>query len=248
MFSPYVAFGTSTRPVRDAADDSPPAPLRASAMRTSASARRVDTRPARARRSRCHALEDPHDAGSGQAPNAPWLRNVTSGSRRKSRLNDRASGAGAGSAMVAGYRAVATRLADTGHPIVAVVIPAYNEARWIGRVLDGMPQDPRFEAIVVDDGSDDGTAQEARTHGAAAVLRLERNSGVGAADPHRLALWDRARAPVSRSHGRGLPARRRGPGACARDLAQRHRPTTSRARALRLAAESSGAHGRGASR
>lgn len=72
-------------------------------------------------------------------------------------------------------------LANGGDPIVAVVIPAYNEARWIGRVLDGMPQDPRFEAIVVDDGSDDGTADAARAHGAAVVLRLERNRGVGAA-------------------------------------------------------------------
>ena len=72
-------------------------------------------------------------------------------------------------------------LNDSGNPIVAVVIPAYNEAAWIGRVLDGMPQDPRFEAIVVDDGSDDGTAEQARAHGAAVVLRLERNSGVGAA-------------------------------------------------------------------
>ena len=70
---------------------------------------------------------------------------------------------------------------DSGDPIVAVVIPAYNEAKWIGRVLDGLPRDPRFEAIVVDDGSDDGTADEARAHGAAVVLRWERQRGVGAA-------------------------------------------------------------------
>jgi dolichol-phosphate mannosyltransferase len=70
---------------------------------------------------------------------------------------------------------------DDGNPIVAVVIPAYNEARWIGRVLDTLPGDPRFEAIVVDDGSDDGTADEARAHGAAVVLSWRQNRGVGAA-------------------------------------------------------------------
>ena len=70
---------------------------------------------------------------------------------------------------------------DSGSPIVAVVIPAYNEARWIGRVLDGLPRDPRFESIVVDDGSDDGTADEARAHGATVVLGWQQNRGVGAA-------------------------------------------------------------------
>lgn len=66
-------------------------------------------------------------------------------------------------------------------PIVAVVIPALNEAGKIGRVLDKFPQDGRFEAIVVDDGSDDGTGDEARAHGAALVIRHEVRQGVGAA-------------------------------------------------------------------
>lgn len=66
-------------------------------------------------------------------------------------------------------------------PLVAVVIPALNEAGKIGRVLEKMPTDGRFEAIVVDDGSTDGTADEARAHGAAVVLRHERRMGVGAA-------------------------------------------------------------------
>jgi len=65
--------------------------------------------------------------------------------------------------------------------IVAVVIPALNEAGKIGRVLDKFPQDPRFEAIVVDDGSTDGTGAEARAHGASVVIRHEVRGGVGAA-------------------------------------------------------------------
>jgi dolichol-phosphate mannosyltransferase len=66
-------------------------------------------------------------------------------------------------------------------PVVAVVIPALNEAGKIGRVLDKMPRDGRFEAIVVDDGSEDGTGDEARAHGAAVVVRHEQRGGVGAA-------------------------------------------------------------------
>jgi dolichol-phosphate mannosyltransferase len=65
--------------------------------------------------------------------------------------------------------------------LVAVVIPALNEVGKIGRVLDKWPVDSRFEAIVVDDGSSDGTGDEARAHGAAVVLRHEHRSGVGAA-------------------------------------------------------------------
>ena len=45
-------------------------------------------------------------------------------------------------------------------PIVAVIIPALNEEGKIGRVLDKIPRDGRFEAIVVDDGSTDGTGDD----------------------------------------------------------------------------------------
>jgi dolichol-phosphate mannosyltransferase len=71
---------------------------------------------------------------------------------------------------------------ETGRgPLVAVVIPALNEAGRIGRVIDKLPTDGRFEAIVVDDGSTDGTGDEARSHGAAVVVRHETRGGVGAA-------------------------------------------------------------------
>lgn len=69
--------------------------------------------------------------------------------------------------------------AAPAEPLVAVVIPALNEAGKIGRVLDKFPRDGRFEAIVVDDGSSDGTGDEARAHGAALVIRHEVRGGVG---------------------------------------------------------------------
>jgi dolichol-phosphate mannosyltransferase len=71
---------------------------------------------------------------------------------------------------------------ETGRgPLVAVVIPALNEAGRIGNVIDKIPKDGRFEAIVVDDGSTDDTGAEARAHGAAVVVRHETRGGVGAA-------------------------------------------------------------------
>ena len=71
--------------------------------------------------------------------------------------------------------------AATPSALVAVIIPALNEAGKIGRVLDKFPRDGRFEAIIVDDGSSDGTGDEARAHGASTVIRHEVRRGVGAA-------------------------------------------------------------------
>ena len=66
---------------------------------------------------------------------------------------------------------------------VAVVIPAYDEAEAIGRVLGAIPSTycgHAVDTIVVDDGSRDGTGEIARRHGAL-VARREPNGGQGAA-------------------------------------------------------------------
>jgi glycosyltransferase involved in cell wall biosynthesis len=71
-------------------------------------------------------------------------------------------------------------------PLVAVVIPALNEAGKIGRVLDKFPRDGRFEAIVVDDGSTDGTGDALAARIAAGATQLrhirhDRSAGQSAA-------------------------------------------------------------------
>lgn len=60
-----------------------------------------------------------------------------------------------------------------------MIIPAYNEEKRIGKVLQRMP-DFIDEIIVVDDGSEDRTSEVARELGAE-VIRLEQNQGKGRA-------------------------------------------------------------------
>jgi putative flippase GtrA len=70
---------------------------------------------------------------------------------------------------------------------LSVVVPAYREARiadTVGRLrreLRDVTDDGGLEIVVVDDGSGDDTADNARAAGADQVIVLERNRGKGAA-------------------------------------------------------------------
>lgn len=66
---------------------------------------------------------------------------------------------------------------------IAIVVPAYNEAENVGKVLDLMPGEVcgvETAVLVVDDGSRDGTGDVAAAHGAI-VARHVANRGGGAA-------------------------------------------------------------------
>ena len=60
---------------------------------------------------------------------------------------------------------------------VSVIIPTYNEAQAIGRVLADIPPDLVTEVIVVDSNSSDGTADVARSMGAQVIQELRRGYG-----------------------------------------------------------------------
>ena len=67
---------------------------------------------------------------------------------------------------------------------VSVIVPAHDAADLLPRCLDALAAQtfPRFEAIVVDDGSSDGTAEVAERHALAPkVVRLRGGAGAGAA-------------------------------------------------------------------
>ncbi|RLI97796.1 MAG: hypothetical protein DRO99_02415 [Candidatus Aenigmatarchaeota archaeon] len=59
-------------------------------------------------------------------------------------------------------------------PSVTVIIPAYNEEKTIGSLIDRIPDG--YEVIVVDDNSGDATSWKAREHGAK-VVRNSNNLG-----------------------------------------------------------------------
>jgi glycosyltransferase involved in cell wall biosynthesis len=60
---------------------------------------------------------------------------------------------------------------------VSVVIPTYNEAGSIARVLDDIPASLVAEVLVVDAGSTDGTREIASTRGARVIVEPRRGYG-----------------------------------------------------------------------
>lgn len=64
--------------------------------------------------------------------------------------------------------------------MISVVVPAYNEATYIGRVIRGLFECGYKNVVVVDDGSVDETAKVAKEAGAD-VIRHAVNRGQGAA-------------------------------------------------------------------
>ncbi len=63
---------------------------------------------------------------------------------------------------------------------IIVVIPAFNEAGKIGRTVVKIPKNIIHKILVIDDGSTDATAKEAKSNGAE-VISLAKHQGVGAA-------------------------------------------------------------------
>src|SRR5277367_1684780 len=76
-------------------------------------------------------------------------------------------------------------------PLVSILIPAYNSEQWIGYTLQSAIAQtwPRKEIIVVDDGSRDRTADEARRFASKQVVVVTvENQGAAAARNHALKL------------------------------------------------------------
>ena len=78
---------------------------------------------------------------------------------------------------VIGDGAVADSIENQNRPRVSLIIPALNEEKSIGAVLNAIPRQLVSEIIVVDNGSTDRTADVARHCGARVVVQPERGYG-----------------------------------------------------------------------
>ncbi|MEJ2216106.1 MAG: glycosyltransferase [Gemmatimonadota bacterium] len=88
--------------------------------------------------------------------------------------------------------ATASSGGDAGNePLVSVIVPAYQQRRWVAEALDSVLAQtyPRIEVIVVDDGSTDGTGDLVRDRfGDAVRVVRQANQGLAAARNAGLAL------------------------------------------------------------
>lgn len=92
---------------------------------------------------------------------------------------------------------MATQLLDTtlsrDQPLVSVIIPAYNAERFVAHTLDSvLAQSYRnIEVIVIDDGSEDRTAQLVKEYiEKTSRIRLLQQKNLGVAAARNLGIWE----------------------------------------------------------
>jgi glycosyltransferase involved in cell wall biosynthesis len=75
-------------------------------------------------------------------------------------------------------------------PLVSVMIGVYNAERYLGEAIESVLAQTHqpLELIVVDDGSDDRSADVARSYGSAVRYAYQQNAGNGAARNHAVRL------------------------------------------------------------